>query len=38
MFSSQRWESIGEESAPIGVSAVGDAASPHNVNLTGIGS
>jgi hypothetical protein len=38
MFSSRRRECIGEESAPIGVSAAGDAASPHNVNLTGTGS
>ena len=29
---------IGAESATLGVSAVGDAASPHNVSLTGIGS
>ena len=29
---------VGAESATLGVSAVGDAASPHNVNLTGTGS
>jgi hypothetical protein len=29
---------VGAESATIGVSAVGDAASPHNVNLSGTGS
>jgi hypothetical protein len=29
---------VGAESATLGVSAVGDAASPHNVSLTGTGS
>lgn len=29
---------VGGESATLGVSAVGDAASPHNVSLTGAGS
>ncbi len=29
---------VGDESATLGVSAVGDAASPHNVSLTGTGS